>query len=357
MVITESSVSLASSHLSLESYQRKESLKAWVGDRRPDFEGETAGKTGTGDRVTLSKGQLEKAAGSAAHDKGAQASQGKESDDGTAGLETKYRLLKELIERWLHVKIKGVQAPETADQKGAAQPPTAGAQGQQPQRAGFGVEYDLSESSYQMESTAFSASGVIKTADGQEINFNLNVNMTREFASQTSVSVRAGDAVMKDPLVINFGGSAAELSSVRFSFDLDSDGSAEQVAGLSGNSAYLALDKNGNGTIDNGSELFGAKTGNGFGELSGYDTDHNGWIDENDAVYHDLKTWTGGADGAAGLTSLKEAGVGAIYLGSQHTAFQLKGADNASLGAVRSSGIFVAENGSVGSVQQVDLAV
>ena len=54
---------------------------------------------------------------------------------------------------------------------------------------------------------------------------------------------------------------------------------------LGSGSGFLALDKNGNGKIDDGSELFGTKSGDGFADLAEYDSDGNGWIDEKGRVY------------------------------------------------------------------------
>mgnify|MGYP000465316364 CR=1 FL=1 len=54
---------------------------------------------------------------------------------------------------------------------------------------------------------------------------------------------------------------------------------------LQGGSGYLALNKNGDGVINDGSELFGTASGDGFYDLSMYDEDGNGWIDENDHAY------------------------------------------------------------------------
>ena len=68
---------------------------------------------------------------------------------------------------------------------------------------------------------SFSSDGVVKTADGKEINFSVDLNMSREFASQQNVSIREGDAKKMDPLVINFDGKAPELTDTKFSFDLD----------------------------------------------------------------------------------------------------------------------------------------
>ena len=49
-------------------------------------------------------------------------------------------------------------------------------------------------------------------------------------------------------------------------------------------SGFLALDKDGNGKIDDGNELFGTKSSDGFGDLREYDSDGSGWIDENDEI-------------------------------------------------------------------------
>src|SRR5690606_41257436 len=121
---------------------------------------------------------------------------------------------------------------------------------------------------YEAEHTAFSATGEILTADGKRLRFELNLQMSREFYQSTSVSLRAGDAVRKDPLVINFGGNAAELTDQKFDFDIDADGEVDRVSFVGSASGFLALDRNSNGVIDDGTELFGARTGNGFAELA-----------------------------------------------------------------------------------------
>lgn len=61
---------------------------------------------------------------------------------------------------------------------------------------------------------------------------------------------------------------------------MDCDGKQEEISKLNAGCGYLALDKNGDGVINDGNELFGVKTGDGFYELSKYDSDLNGWIDE-----------------------------------------------------------------------------
>src|SRR5690606_39376019 len=90
---------------------------------------------------------------------------------------------------------------------------------------------------YEAEHTAFSATGEILTVDGKRLRFELNMQMSREFYQSTSVSLRAGDAVRKDPLVINFGGNAAELTDQKFDFDIDADGEVDRVSFVGGPAA------------------------------------------------------------------------------------------------------------------------
>jgi hypothetical protein len=85
--------------------------------------------------------------------------------------------------------------------------------------------------------------------------------------------------------------------------------------------------------------LFGPTTENGFGELSAYDEDGNDFIDEGDSIYQQLRIWQKDADGEDRLIALGQAGVGAIYLGSVATPFQVKDIDNQLLGAVQHRGL------------------
>jgi hypothetical protein len=216
--------------------------------------------------------------------------------------------------------------------------------------------YDYYESHYESEATSFSAEGVVRTADGKQINISLELNMSREFFTEQSINIRAGDA-LKDPLVINFDGNAAQLTQREFSFDIDADGRSDQIAFVQPGSGFLALDKNADGMINDGSELFGPQTGNGFEELAAYDLDNNQWIDENDAIYEGLRIWSKDSDGNDQLVALGERGVGAIYLGRIDTPFLLKDSANETLGAVQESGIYLQEEGGVGTIQRLDLVV
>lgn len=221
---------------------------------------------------------------------------------------------------------------------------------------GPGLVYQRHERYQEQESTRFQAVGVVRTADGREINFSVAMNMSREFVQESNLHIEAGSKKI-DPLVINFDGKGATLSQTRFEFDLDSDGTSEQIASLRPGSGYLALDRNGDGNVNNGSELFGPSSGRGFAELAVYDEDGNSFIDEGDSIYQQLRIWMTNEDGSTQLAALGDKNIGAIFLGHVSSPFQLKDANNQSLGEVVNSGIYLTESGGVGVVQEINLTV
>ncbi|HEX7491290.1 MAG TPA: hypothetical protein VF337_06270 [Candidatus Limnocylindrales bacterium] len=231
---------------------------------------------------------------------------------------------------------------------GAAQPAA------QPQQAGWGLEIKVDQVHQETETAGFQATGQLTTADGRTISFAYSLAMHRDFSQSSSVDITAGDAVKKvDPIALNLTSGPVALSSDRTAFDINSDGTDEQVALPAAGTYFLALDANGNGKIDNGSELFGPSSGNGFSELKALDSDQNGWIDEGDAAYATLKLWSGPS---GGVTSLSDAGVGALFVGqAASTQFDIRSNTNESLGQVVSSSVYLGENGKAGALQQVDL--
>ncbi|MED9806092.1 MAG: hypothetical protein UGE21_04235 [Lachnospiraceae bacterium] len=215
------------------------------------------------------------------------------------------------------------------------------------------ITYRVEQQYAEQESTYFSTNGIVRTADGREINIRVDVGMSRSFQAAFSKEMTVDTC---DPLILNFDGNAAELTDQKFYFDLDCDGKKELISGLGSGSGYLALDKNGDGVIGDGRELFGPGSGNGFEELAAYDEDGNGWIDENDAIFNSLKIWCKDENGNDRLYSLAEKGLGAICLQNISTDFSLKNAKNETNGIIRNTGIFLYENGVAGTIQHVDMA-
>ena len=208
------------------------------------------------------------------------------------------------------------------------------------------------------EETGFHASGRACTEDGRTIDFDINILMSRSYMEYMNVSIPTMADALCDPLVVNIGSDTADVRDQTFKFDLDADGTEDEISMLGKGSGFLALDKNGDGKINDGSELFGTKSGDGFGDLREYDSDGNGWIDENDDVFSKLKVWCKDENGKDILMDLKEADIGAIFLGEQQTEFSLGGADGYRDGVIRSTGVFLRESTvAAGTVQHVDLSL
>ncbi len=206
------------------------------------------------------------------------------------------------------------------------------------------------------EVTSFTGDGIALTEDGRTIDFNVGFSMSRRFCEYAGISVSSAVSLI-DPLVINVGSDITSISDQNFFFDLDSDGREEKISAPGNGTGFLAYDKNGDGIINNGNELFGTKSGNGFKDLSQYDLDNNGWIDENDEIFYKLKVWLKNEDGTDSLLSLSEADVGAIYLGNAETQYTHQNTENYMVSAMmRASGVFLKESGGVGTIHQVDMA-
>jgi hypothetical protein len=106
------------------------------------------------------------------------------------------------------------------------------------------------------------------------------------------------------PIIVDAGTGTYALSGTAspVNFDLDADGVPETTTWTAAGSsvAFLALDRNANGTIDDGRELFGNHTlladgtvaGNGFDALAVLDANHDGRIDAADPIWSSLLLWT-----------------------------------------------------------------
>lgn len=261
-------------------------------------------------------------------------------------------LLKRLIEEMLghEIRLAGRPLLSRLENAPAAAPPSAVA-------GGTRIEY--SEHREESEHLQVAAEGWVQTQDGRRIAFNLSLELNRQYAEDFELNVETGELARrkKDPLVINFDGTAAQLASARFEFDIDADGKSESVSTLGAGSAFLVLDINRDGHINDGRELFGARSGDGFSDLAAYDDDGNGWIDESDAVYSRLALWQPDNGGDGVLRSLAESDVGAIHLGRVASAFEYRDGDNAPVASLRNTGVYLQESGGAGTVQQLDLFV
>jgi hypothetical protein len=163
------------------------------------------------------------------------------------------------------------------------------------------------------------------------------------FEVQISVSVGVAQTTNKsDPIALDMN-KDGQISTTDVNggtaFDINGDGAPEQ------SDYFLALDKNGNGKIDSGKELFGDQNGaqNGFAELACYDSNHDGKIDRNDSVFGDLKAVKLGKNKAIEMYSLAQLGISSISLQYQ----SMDGAQGAG-NSVAQTGSYTMQDGSSG---------
>lgn len=207
------------------------------------------------------------------------------------------------------------------------------------------------------EEVSYNTAGRVITADGRKIEFGLSFQMSRAFEDYYEKEHTFNPARLCDPLVINLDSDIAGVSDQKFMFDIDADGVKDSISTLNSGSGFLALDKNGDGDINDGSELFGTLSGDGFKDLAAYDSDGNGWIDEADPVWKKLVIYSMNEDGTTSMYGLSEKGVGAVYLGNVSTDYSLKNSMDNSLNAmIRKTGMFLYEDGHAGTVQHLDIA-
>ncbi len=350
MIISRSDISMSADHTRLEKREKTEELRMWVDNQDPRTQDSS---DSLNDKISISKDAKNSLS------ENLKASLEPEAEEGEI-IDTKLLLLKSMVEALTGRKINLKDITRTESNPELDEITTelqqAATENQGPDREGWGIIYNSHESYHESENLTVDASGIIKTEDGKEIEFTVTLEMDRNYESHEYVNFRAGDALI-DPLVINFSGSAADLTDTKYAFDLDADGREDNISFVSSGRGLLVLDKNYDGIINNGSELFGPTTGNGFNELADYDSDGNNWIDENDFAYNRLNIWTKDADGNDQLHSLKEKNVGAIYLDKIDSEFSIKTDHNELKGQVASTGIYVTEDDKVGTVQQVNLVI
>ena len=353
MKIAESSVVLSASSTYSSQREVSESLRIGISSAQtPQGTSNSPASLGQEIREIVSLSEMGKAA--QAHE--ASNAQAIEEAMDSAEHDPRTLLIKQLIEAMAGRKIRLLSATDIHPGNARRHRYDIPAVERQSEGAGFSLVYDYRETYEETEALSFKASGIIHTADGEAIQFDLSLQMQRSYTEESSASIRAGDAALVDPLVIKFSGSSTELTNQRFSFDLNTDGEQEEIAFIKGG-GFLALDRNQDGQINNGSELFGPGTGNGFTELKTLDGDDNGWIDENDAIYEQLRIWTKDNEGSDRLSSLKESNVGALFLGSVNAPYSIKDVENQLQAQIRASGVWLSEDGQAGVMQQIDLVV
>ena len=143
----------------------------------------------------------------------------------------------------------------------------------------------------------------------------------------------------RDPLILDLDGDGIEATAIDRTaptlFDHDADGVLTATGWIKADDGIVVLDLNGNGTIDNGRELFGDNTllpsgqtaANGFEAIAQHDSNGDGKINALDAVYTQLRIWQDanqdGVSQAHELRTLGELGIASINVVGQQTSINL----------------------------------
>ncbi len=149
-----------------------------------------------------------------------------------------------------------------------------------------------------------------------------------QFVSGMVSNAKAAIFRRSDPLILDLDGDGAETTPMESGthFDLNADGFAEKAGWVHRDDGLLVLDRDGNGKIDSGRELFGDQTmladgtlaPSGFTALSEFDLNKDGKIDINDTVFSQLKIWQdSNSDGVSQeeeMKSLSEMNIASIGL-------------------------------------------
>jgi Ca2+-binding RTX toxin-like protein len=147
----------------------------------------------------------------------------------------------------------------------------------------------------------FGTDGTNRTAGIEVLDISFKLIRTDQWTAsfQTAAAIlcaeeKAGEALFgwkptgaKDPLVLDLTGAGISLTAQEasgVSFDINNDRFAAGVGWTdsSGGNGFLVRDLNGNGKIDNDSEMFGGPSASGFSQLALLDGNHDGKIDASD---------------------------------------------------------------------------
>ncbi len=199
---------------------------------------------------------------------------------------------------------------------------------------------------------AFSAAGRITTSSGLQLDIQLDFSI--EQYQFTQIDRQTENKPPKDPLLLNLGKGPIGLSSRTVEIDLNQDGLADKLPMPEPGAGYLVADRDGDNQVSN-TELLGSSTGQAFAELAAMDNDRNGWIDENDAAFSQLKVWMQSDNGRLLLKGLKDAGIGALSVTSTYSPFNIKDNQNNTMAMVQQSGFFLLESGQALNMHQIDL--
>lgn len=160
---------------------------------------------------------------------------------------------------------------------------------------------------------------VKKAGAAQEVS--IQIQMEFSFSFEGRIEIQGQQVQESDPIMLDLDGDGFELTNYAdgAKFDITGSGQVVKTAFVKGGDAFLALDRNRDGIINNGKELFGDQYGsaNGYEELRKLDGNGDNRIDRNDQAFADLLLFRDNGNGQTDkneLLSLSAAGIESISL-------------------------------------------
>lgn len=173
----------------------------------------------------------------------------------------------------------------------------------------------------------------VETQSGRQDPYRINLNFEKLERTEAEITLESIDIEFADPLVLDLTGEGIQLTrpGEGATFDITADGKLNETAWVKGGTGILVYDRNGNGIIDDGSEMFGDQNGkpHGFAELAKYDSNNDGRIDRLDPIFKSLRVYKdineNGKIDDGELFTLEELGIKALNLDFVHTSEKVNG--------------------------------
>ncbi len=170
-------------------------------------------------------------------------------------------------------------------------------------------------------------------SSSQAVSMSFSIQMEFEFSFEFSVD--QSQVQQSDPITFDLDGDGIELTHYAAGalFDITGSGQKVRTAFVTGGDAFLAIDRDGDGKITSGKELFGDQNGavNGYEELRKLDSNNDGVINRLDKDFGKLVLFKDNGNGiseAGELIGLSEAGIQEISLGYRNVNLAAKGGNH-----------------------------
>jgi hypothetical protein len=170
----------------------------------------------------------------------------------------------------------------------------------------------------------------------------------------SDTSIGSGSA-----MVLNYGRDSVAIRDKEFNYDFDQDGNAERLNNIELGSIFLGIDRNKDGKVNNASELVGNKSKAAFEELKEYDKNGDGWINQDDDIWNDLRAFKKIDHANVGDIdmSLDALGIKGISLDSSEVGTTLTNPNGEDVGNIAQRAALQMSDGRLQSAESINLDI